>query len=263
MKRLMTAFAMLVTSVCLFATAPSAQTLEAIQKRGKVLIAIDTGTPPYGMMSSEMKPEGIDVDMANRIAKDLGVPLEIVPVTGPNRIAFLLTNKADIVISTFSVTAERAKSIAFTIPYGAEEVVVAGKKDVNARTIADLSGKSVAVVRGTIQDTETSRVAPQGVTIRRYEDDATAASAILAGQVDLFVNGAILSKAIMDKDPNKSLEQKFVLRSSPYSIGVRRNDPDFLHMLNTFIYTYRLDGTLAAIQKKWLGEAQASPLPSF
>ena len=263
MKRFLLCALVCLASIGASLSNANAQTLETIQKRGKVLVAIDTGTPPYGMMNGEMKPEGIDVDMATRIAKDLGVPLEIVPVTGPNRVAFLLTNKADLVISTFSVTAERAKSVAFTIPYGAEELVVAGKKAVSVHNVSDLSGKTLAVVRGTIQDTAITSVAPSDTTIRRYEDDATAASAILAGQVDLFVNGAVLSKAIMDKDPSKSMEQKFVLRSSPYSIGLRRNDPDFLHMINTFIYTYRNDGTLDEIQKKWLGGKQTTPLPSF
>lgn len=263
MKRILAGLATCLLSLGIAVSAQASPTLDAIQKRGKVLIAIDTGTPPYGMLNQDMKPEGIDVDMAEKIAKDLGVPLEIVPVTGPNRIPFLLTNKADIVISTFSVTPERAKSVAFTIPYGAEELVVAGKKSIPVAKVEDLAGKSLGVVRGTIQDTEITRVAPESTTIRRYEDDATAASAILSGQVDFFVNGEVLSKAIMDKDPTQSLEQKFVLRSSPYSIGVRQGDPDFLQMINTFIYTYRLDGTLEGFQTKWLGAKQTSPLPSF
>lgn len=239
-----------------------AQTLEAIQKRGKVLIAIDTSTPPYGSLDASMKPQGYDVDMANMIAKDLGVPLEIVPVTGPNRVAFLLTNKADLVISTFAVTPERAKSVAFTIPYGSNLQVVVGKKTASIKENGDLAGKPVAVVRGTVQDTELTRVAPAGTTIRRFEDDAAAATALLSGQVDALVTGQQIGKAVMSKDSSNSLEEKYVMRVSPYSIGIRRGDADFLHLINTFIYSYRLTNQIDALHEKWIG-GKPVPLPSF
>lgn len=262
MKKLVLGAVLGLASLAITASGASAQTLEAIQKRGKVLIAIDTGTPPYGSLDANMQPAGADVDVANLIAKDLGVPLEIVPVTGPNRVAYLLTNKADLVVATFSVTAERAKSVAFTIPYGSNAVVVAGRSKIEARDVAALSGKSIAVVRGTIQDTDLTRIAPKDANVRRYEDDATAATAILSGQVDFIVTGQQIAKAIIDKDPSKSLEEKFTIRVSPYSIGLRRGDADFLQLVNTFIYTHRLNGDLEAVHQKWIG-GKPSPLPSF
>ena len=240
----------------------NAQLLNEIQKRGTVNIGIDLANPPYGTTDVNMQPAGFDVDMAQQIAKDLSVKLNIVAVTGPNRVAYLLTNKVDMIISTFSVTPERAKSVAFTEPYGANAVVVAGRKDETLNSTADLTGKLIAVVRGTIQDDDVTQLAPKGATIRRYDDDATAAAAILSGQVEAIVTGQQIAQTLVDRDPSKALQIKLVMGLSPYSIGVRRDDPDLLHWLNTAIYYHRTNGDLQAMYKKWIG-GDMPPLPKF
>ena len=94
-----------------------AQTPDEIIKRGKVVIAIDTTVPPYGMMDSSNQPTGIDVEVANLIGKNLKVPVEFVTVNSPGRIPALLSNRVDMVVAIFSITAERALQVAFSIPY--------------------------------------------------------------------------------------------------------------------------------------------------
>ena len=71
------------------------------------------GVPPYGMKDAALKSTGSDVETARLLAQDLGVELEIVPTTGANRVPFLQTNKADIVISSMSITPERQKVVDF------------------------------------------------------------------------------------------------------------------------------------------------------
>eukprot|EP01042_Synura_sphagnicola_P017014 gene17014-21505_t len=130
------------------AQAVHADTLADIKARKKVLIAVDLGVPPFGMTNAKLEPQGSDVETARAIAKDLGVELELVQVTGPNRVPFLMTGKADMVIATFSITPERAKVINFTHPYGASQFVVAAPKGIAIKGLADLVGKRIAVVRG-------------------------------------------------------------------------------------------------------------------
>src|SRR5262249_3619366 len=86
--------------------AAHAEQLDDIKKAGKIRIAIDTAIPPFGMTDDKMQPAGSDVETARLLAQDLGVQLEIVPTTGPSRIPTLQTNKADLVISTLSITPE-------------------------------------------------------------------------------------------------------------------------------------------------------------
>jgi polar amino acid transport system substrate-binding protein len=230
-----------------------AQTLDQIQKRGKVLVGVDLTTAPFGFTDAQLKPTGVDVEVAGLIAAGLGVPLEIVPVTGPNRIPYLLTNKVDLVVSTFSITPERARTISFSNPYAATQIVLLSEKAKKLEKPADLAGKSVAVVRGTVQDTQLTLVAPKETVIRRFDDDATAATALLSGQVEAIATGSVIGNELVKRGAQKQLELKFVLTQSTYSIGIRKGDPELLHWLNTTLYYYRLNGALAKVHEKFIG----------
>src|SRR5579863_6854888 len=98
----------------LLATGAQAQTVDDIIKKGTLVVAIDTTTPPYAALDANMQPAGFDIDLAGLIAKALGVKLEFVTVNSPGRIPALLTNRVDIVVSIFSITAERAQQIWFS-----------------------------------------------------------------------------------------------------------------------------------------------------
>ena len=119
MSILRTASTLLLAGLALMSIAVPAQadTLDDIRKAKKIRIAIDLAIPPFGMTDDKMQATGSDVDLARLLARDLGVELEIVTTTGPTRIPMLQTNKTDIVVSTLSITPERAKVIEFSLPY--------------------------------------------------------------------------------------------------------------------------------------------------
>ena len=113
----------------------SADALDDIKKAGKIRIAIDLGVPPYGMTDDKMQPTGSDVATAKALAKDWGLEFELVPTTGATRIPSLQTGKADLVISTLSITPERAKVIDFSKGYAVLRTVIAAPKSVNVMCI--------------------------------------------------------------------------------------------------------------------------------
>jgi polar amino acid transport system substrate-binding protein len=99
-------------------TSPAtAQTVDEIIKRGKVVIGVNTTTPIFGLIGTDGQPEGYDPDVARLVGKYLGVQVEFVPVTGANRLPYLLTSRVDMVIALFGITPERAQQIWFSIPY--------------------------------------------------------------------------------------------------------------------------------------------------
>src|SRR5476649_1966542 len=102
-----------------------ADVLDDIKAAKKIRIGIDLGVPPYGMTDDKMQPTGSDVETGRLLAKDLGVEFELVPTTGASRIPSLQSGKADVVISTLSVTPERAKVIDFSTAYASLRTVVA------------------------------------------------------------------------------------------------------------------------------------------
>ena len=114
MRRVFSSVAVAVVAVMGFAQVANADALDDIKKAGKIRIAIDLGVPPYGMTDDKMQPTGSDVETAKPLAKDWGVEFELVPTTGASRIPSLQTGKADLVISTLSITPERAKVIDFS-----------------------------------------------------------------------------------------------------------------------------------------------------
>ncbi len=245
--------------IACFAQVVHADTLDDIKARKKVLIAVDLGTPPFGMTDAKLQPQGSDVETARQVAKDLGVELELVQVTGPNRIPFLMTGKADMVIATFSITPERAKVIAFSKPYGASEFVVAAPKNVAIKSLADLPGKRIAVVRGNMQDALLTPLAPKGTTIVRFDDDATVTAAVVSGQVDGLSTPNALATAIARQNPSKNLETKFTIKSIPYAIGIRKQDTKLKKWLDAWVDSNTKNGRLAAIYQQWVG----APLPDL
>ena len=94
------------TAIAASSGAALADQLDDVRAAKKIRVAIDLGSPPFGLTDAAMNPTGSDVETARLLAKDLGVELEIVQTTGANRIPFLQTGKADLVVSSLSVTAE-------------------------------------------------------------------------------------------------------------------------------------------------------------
>jgi len=249
MKRLIAGIAVALLSL---GAAAHADTLDDIKKAGKVRIAIDTAIPPFGMTDDKMQPAGSDVDTAKLLAQDLGVQLEIVPTTGPSRIPALQTNKADLVISTLSITPERAKVVDFSVPYADHPSVVAGLPSIAIKSYADLAGKKVAVVRGTTQDTDLTREA-KGAQLVRYEDDATMALAFASGQVDILATARSLLPAISKKNPARTAESKITMQTFYLAVGLRKDEPKLKGWVDDWVKTNLKNGKLGAIYKKWHG----------
>jgi polar amino acid transport system substrate-binding protein len=252
MKTMLTAVALAVAIMGL-SEAANADALDDIKKAGKIRIAVDLGVPPYGMTDDKMQPTGSDIETAKLLAKDWGLEFEHVPTTGAARIPALQTGKADLVISTLSITPERAKVIDFSLGYAVLRTVIAAPKSVNVKSLADLDGKTVGTVRGTTHDTQLTKQGPKGMKLVRYEDDATEAQAFLSGQVDIFSTAELLVAPIDKKNPARQVEVKFVLDTFKLAVGVKKDEKRLLEEVNKWIAANLKNGKLDAIYKKYHG----------
>ncbi|EIM29922.1 transporter substrate-binding domain-containing protein [Microvirga lotononidis] len=232
-----------------------ADALDTIMQRKKILVAIDLGNPPHGMMDAAFKPTGSDVETAQNLAKDLGVELEIVQVTAPNRVQYLLANKADVVISALSITDERKKVIDFTRPYAELQCVVAAPKSMAISSYADLSGKGVSVTRGTVNDQELTRGTANvpNVQIVRFDDDPTSVTGITSGQLQVFASSLPLINQLKKDNPNVDLETKFVMKGFPLGIAFRKNEPKLAAKLNDWVSANLKNGKLVEIYNRYHG----------
>ena len=246
----------------LAAAGVQAQTaLDDVLKAKEIKIAIPTDFPPYGFVGTDLKPQGLDVEMANYIAAKLGVKVELLPVTTSNRIPYLQTRKADLVISTLGKNPEREKVIDFTVAYSPFFIAVFAPKAVALKGPADLAGKSISVTRGSVDDMELSKVAPPSTELRRFEDNNATVSAYLAGQVQTLATSAQVAGAMMAKNPQMNTEFKFVLKDSPNFIGVAKGEDKLRQKVNDIVMEARRNGDIDKMAVKWLGRP-AGDLPN-
>jgi polar amino acid transport system substrate-binding protein len=227
--------------------------LDDILAKKAMVIAIPTDFPPYGFVGTDLKPQGLDIDMANLIAARLGVAVELVPVTSANRIAYLQTKKADLVISTLGKNAEREKVIDFTAAYSPFFQAVFAAKNVVINGAADLAGKSVSVTRGAIEDLELTKIAPAAADIKRFEDNNGTVAAFVAGQVQVLATGASVAGNMMARNPALNVEYKFVLKDSPNFIGVNKGEDKLRLRVNQIIEAAKASGEIDKMAQKWLG----------
>ena len=238
--------------------AASAQTADEIKSRGSVNIGMLIDFPPFGIMGTDGKPDGYDADVAKLLARDLGVTLNLVPVTGPNRIPYLLSGQVDLLVASLGITPERAEKVTFSDPYAGISIGVMGLSDVDMSTPEKLAGHTVGVTRASTQDTAVTEVAPADATIQRFDDDATAVQALLSGQVEALGASNIIMAQIKQVAGDK-FDEKFELKQQVQGIAVRPGADALLAEINAFLTKVKGNGELNAIHEKWLG----TPLPDF
>ncbi|MBL0728345.1 transporter substrate-binding domain-containing protein [Piscinibacter sp. HJYY11] len=245
----------------LFAPSASAQNaLDEVLKAKKIVIAVPTDFPPYGFVGIDLKPQGLDVEMANLIGAKLGVAVELAPVTSANRIPYLQTKKAHLVISTLGKNPEREKVIDFTSAYSPFFQAVFAAKSLTVKGFGDLAGKSIGVTRGAIEDQELTKLAPPGTDIKRFEDNNATVSAFVSGQTQLIATGASVAGNMMTKNPKLGAEFKLLLKDSPNFIGVAKGEDALRTRVNTIIAEAKKSGELDKMAVKWLGRP-AGDLP--
>lgn len=234
-----------------------ADVLADVMRNGTLRVAVPQDFPPFGSVGTDLKPRGYDIDMANLIGKELGVKVELIPVTSTNRIPYLTTAKADLVISSLGKNAEREKVIDFSDAYAPFFNGVFGPAEVVLTKVEELDGKTVGVTRGSVEDLELTKIASPKVSIKRFEDNNATISAYLTGQVEFVATGNVVAAAVGDMTKQRGLSAKFLIKNSPCYVGLAKGEPALLARVNEIIARSKTDGSLEEIAQRWL----KAPLP--
>lgn len=237
------------------ASPAAAGDLEDIAARGKVLIGVQAENPPWGFTGSDGELAGYDIDVAHLLAKSLGVPVEFVRVTGPNRIAQLQTGKVDILIAVVGMYPDRAEVVQFSKPYSTLSGLLYARTDLDIDGFEDLAGLRVGACRGCAEEIVITENAPEGTTIQRFDEDAHVIQAFISGQVDAVGGNNTFIAKIKQAAPDFEFEPKFVLKDRQYQgMAMRQDDKEFLRYVNNFIDQIIASGELNAISQEWLNE---------
>ena len=248
---------MFATSLDALAQTPQGS-LAKIKERGKLLAGVKLDTPPFGFLDDKNEPAGFDIDLVRRIARDIGVPVELVKVTSPSRIPLLLSGNVDLVAASMTHTRERDKAIDFSITYytGGQSLLVARTSPIGG--IKDLAGKQVAVQQGTTLERNIVAAAP-GAKVVAFRDYTAAWLALGQGRVDALTGSLhVLQGFMKDNQSFKIVGELFSVE--PFGIGVRQGDSELRDAINFAIQDLWTSGEYAKLYRQWLGSDPTIPI---
>ncbi|MGC6551866.1 transporter substrate-binding domain-containing protein [Streptococcus sp. VTCC 12905] len=221
--------------------------VQAIIERGVLRVGVKQDVPNFGYKNPDSGEfEGLEIDIARRIADELGVDIEFTPVTAQTRGPLLDNGQVDLVIATFTITEERKLLYNFTTPYYTDAVGFLVNKDSGIKTFTDLNGKTIGVAQGSITRTLVSELADKyGIAVNFAELGSypELSVSLRAHRTDAFsVDQSILSGYI----GSKSELMDFSFSASDYGIVTKLSNKDLNNYLNSLVEKWTSDGTLQA-----------------
>ena len=211
-----------------------ARTVEEIKQSGKIVIGVFSDKKPFGYVDSNGDYQGYDVYFGNRIAKDLGVEVEYVPVEAASRVEYLVSNKVDIILANFTVTEERKEKVDFTLPYMKVALGVVSPDKALITDVEDLKFKTLIVCKGTTAETFFTENYPE-VNLLKFDQYTEAYNALLDGRGDALStdNTEVLAWAIENEGFSVGIES--LGNIDTIAAAVQKGNQDLLDWLNNEI----------------------------
>jgi polar amino acid transport system substrate-binding protein len=257
-RQLLLGCAALLAAPALLTRSALAITPAEIKAKGKLVIGIQGDNPPFGFVNTSGKQEGFDADIGELFGKELGVPVEFVPLAVANRIPALTAGRVDILFATMAMLPDRAKAVQYSKPYVANYITLVAPKALAVKTNADMGKLTIGVPRSSSQDTQITQNAPAGVNILRFDDDAATIQALLSGQVQA-VGGNMFHVQRLNQAKPDTFEDKLEFTRLYNGACTRLGEKEINAATNAFIDKIRSNGELAKIYAKWM----KVPVPTF
>ena len=223
--------------------------VQEIVDRGVLRVGVKQDLPNFGYRDPESNEyTGMEVEIAKKVAAELGVDIEFTPVTAQTRGALLDNGQLDMVIATFTITEERKELYNFTTPYYTDAVGFLVRKDSNIQSSWEaLDGLTIGVTQGSIQWGLLEEIAAEkGIELnfRELGSNSEVVVALAAHRVDAFsIDQSILS-AFLGKT-NELLDLQY--QPSEYGIVTKKSNTDLATYLDGLVQDWTEDGTLQAI----------------
>jgi len=263
--------ALLASSLAIRPAASDEDTLAEIKKRGAVNIFVEAQYRPYEFRDQGGQIVGLDIDLARKMFEEgMGIKCVFTDLDLAGVLGALLTRKTDLVISGITITQERAKRFELSIPYSeagaailvrADDTRLGGPDDLSGKVIGTQIGSSSQKTAEAFEAQLKARGKPGYAELRTYERYPTAYQDLLSKRLDAVVQGRPPLKVLIKERPNLF---KIVAGLGPkayYGAVMRKGDTALLEYVNGQIRKYKQDGTLKAMQEKWLGESDVHILP--
>ena len=241
---------LVLTCVCACAEKPATEDT-------KLVMATNANFPPYEFKGDNGGYEGIDIEIAGKIADKLGKELEIMDVEFGTIVGGVETGKYDIGMAGMTVTPEREESVNFSKSYATGVQVVIVKKDSEIKSIDDIATKAKMI--GVQQDTTGDIYASDDVEnggygadkVTSYKNGADAVQALVSGKIDCVIIDNEPAKAFVKENEGlEILATEWLVED--YAIAINKNDTKLLEDINKALDELTADGTIKTIVDKYI-----------
>ena len=228
--------------------------IEQVLKRGVLKVGMST-FKPWAMKDKTGKLIGFEIDVATRLAEDMGVKAEFVPTKWDGIIPALNTGKFDIIIGGMGIVPKRNLKVNFSIPYEYSGMSMVANKELAAgfSSLEDFNKPDVVLsVRLGATPVEAAKRFMPNAQLRQFDDEAQAIQEVVNGKAHAMVSSAPTPAQLAVKYPDKlflPLEDTFT--KEPIGFAVRKGDFDTLNFMNNWIRVVDAEGWLKERNYYW------------
>ena len=252
-----------------FADAPSGSRLQSIAAKKTVKVAYRTDATPFSFLNNQKEPAGYTIDLCKLVVASVekqlglqGLKIEWVPVTTQTRFQALSGGTADMECGSSTITLSRMKDVDFSSIIFVETTGIVVKTATGINSLAELTGKNVAVIAGTTNEQTLTRLKQQqklDVTIVQVRDRGDAVAAMNGGRADAFASDKLLLLGADIRDANAFKLLPDDLSFEPYGIALPRGDWALRLAVNTGLAQSYRSGQAIDVFKRWFEQVGLRP----
>jgi len=224
--------------------------LSRVKEAGEVSFAMSGGYPPFNFYNDNNKLVGFDVDVANEVAKRIGVNFKPVTTEWSGIIEGLRSGVYDGILGSMAVTQKRLEVVNFSTPYYYSGAQLLVKKGAPFTAPDQLKGKIIGVVTGTTFATDAEKLGAGDVKL--YKDDTHTLTELNNGVVNGVITDRVVGVNAMNSGKFNIALLGMPLRGEDIAVAFRKGDDSLLTKVNTILSAMHKDGTLSTLSQKWL-----------
>lgn len=219
----------------------------------KLTVGMEMSYPPFEFKTPNGEPDGVDVRIAEELAKYLGLPLVLENYAWDGLIPALQSSRIDLIISAMTATDERRKSIDFSDPYVYTALAMLVQKNSPIKSVEDLKkpGAKVTAKIGTTGESYTREALP-GAALSVLDDEVACVLEVGQGRADAFIYDQLSIYGHAEKNASTTRAILTPIRDEAWGIGIRKGNDDLRNKVNAFIKDFREKGGLTKLADKYL-----------
>lgn len=231
-----------------------ADTLSDIASRGQLNCGVYADVPPFSSPDPKTRQlVGMDVDLCQALAGQLGVKVNLMPVSVEARIAVLTTGRVDVLIANLAYTKSRAAQIQFSDPYYIAKEVLVVKSPNADKTPADFKGKRLSSTKGSTSEQSIRMAQAKPVT---FQDTASAYLALQQNKSVGFVTNGMTATQLVNRAAADNIKLAIIkepMALEPVAVGMKKGDEALLTKVNAGLMGMEQGGEIDRIWNRWLG----------